>query len=67
MRLVARGTEQTVSTDTDFYAGTPKLTTLRALLTITAIHKHPVAFGDRHSAFHQSPMPSEPEPVYVSP
>ena len=31
VRLVARGFEQTLSSDTDFYAGTPKLTTLRAL------------------------------------
>ena len=38
VRLLARGFEQTVSSDTDFYAGTPKLTTLRALLTITATH-----------------------------
>ena len=38
VRLVARGFEQTVSSDTDVYAGTPKLTTLRALLTIAAIH-----------------------------
>ena len=37
-RLEARGYEQTVSSDTDFYAGTPKLKTLRALLTIAAIH-----------------------------
>ena len=36
--LVARGFEQTVSSDTDSNAGTPKLTTLRALLTIAAIH-----------------------------
>ena len=49
------------------FAGTPKLTTLRALLTIAALHGNPVAFGDCHSAFHQSPMPSEPEPVYVEP
>ena len=67
VRLVARGFEQTVSSDTDFYAGTPKLTTLRALLTIAAIHGNPVAFGDGHSAFHQSPMPIESEPVYVEP
>ena len=38
VRLVARGFEQKASSDTDFYAGTPKLTTLRALLTIAAIH-----------------------------
>ena len=44
--LVARGFEQTVSSDTDFYAGTPKLSTLRALLTIAAIHGNPVAFGE---------------------
>ena len=65
--LVARGFEQTVISDTDFYAGTPKLTTLRALLTIAAIHGNPVAFGDCHSACHQSPMPIESEPVYVEP
>ena len=66
-RLVARGFEQTVSSDTVFYAGTPKLTTLRAFLTIDALHGNPVAFGDCHSAFHQSPMPSESEPVNVEP
>ena len=44
LRLVARGFEQTVTSDTDFYARTPKLTTLRALLTIAAIHGNPVAF-----------------------
>ena len=33
VRLVARGFEQTVSSDTDFYAGTPKLSTLCALLS----------------------------------
>ena len=38
VRLVARGFEQMVSSDTDFYAGAPKLTTLRALLTIAAAH-----------------------------
>ena len=67
VRLEARGFEQTVSSGTDFYAGTPKLTTLRALLTIAAIHGNPVASGDSHSAFHQSPMPCESEPVYVEP
>ena len=67
VRLVAQGFEQTVSSDTDFHAETPKLTTLRALLTITAIHGNPVAFGDCHSLFHQAPMPSEPEAVYVEP
>ena len=67
VRLVARGLEQTVCSDADIYAGTPKLPTLRALLTIAAIHGNPVAFGDCHSAFHQSPMPIEPEPVYVEP
>ena len=55
------------SSDTDFRAGTPKLTTLLALLTIAALHVNPVAFGDCHSAFHQSPMPSDSEPVYVEP
>ena len=67
VRLVARGFEQTVSSDTDFHAGTPKLATLRALLTIAAIHGNPVASGDCHSAFHQSPMPIESELVYVEP
>ena len=67
VRLVARGLEQTVSSDTDFYAGTPKLTTLRALLTIAAIHGNPVAFGDCHSAFQQSPMPIESGPENVEP
>ena len=38
---------------------------IRDSLTIAAIHGNPVAFGDCHSAFHQSPMPSESEPVYV--
>ena len=50
-----------------FYAGTPKLTTLRGPLTIAALNGNPVAFGDCHSAFHQSPMASESEPVYVEP
>ena len=67
VRLVARGFEQTVSSDTGFYAGTPKLTTLRALLTIAAIHGNPVAFEDCHSALHQAPMPSDSEPVYAEP
>ena len=65
--LVARGFEQTKSSDTDFYAGTPELTTLRALLTIALIHGNPVAFGDCYSAFQQSLMPIESEPVYVEP
>ena len=67
MRIVARGFEQTVSPDADFSAGAPQLTMLRGLLTIASIHGHPVAFGDGHSAFHQSPMSSESEPVYVEP
>ena len=67
VRLVARGFEQTVSSSTDFFAGTPKLTTLRALLTVAAIQGNPVDFGDCHSALHQLPMPIEPEPVYVEP
>ena len=50
--LVARGFAQTVSSDADVYSGTPKLTTLRGLLTIAAIHGNAVAFGDWHSAFH---------------
>ena len=44
VRLVARGFEQTVTSDSDFYVGTPKLTTLRRLLTIAALHGNPVAF-----------------------
>ena len=32
-------------------------------LITAAIHENPVAFGDCHNAFHQSPMPSESEPV----
>ena len=44
-----------------------KLTTLRSPLTIAASHGHPNDFGDRHSAFHQSPMPCESEPVHVEP
>ena len=67
MGLVARGFEETVNSDADFFAGTPKLKTLRGLLTTAALHGNPLAFGDCHSAFHQSPMPSEPEPVYVEP
>ena len=67
VRLVARGFERTVSSDTNFYAEMPKLTTLRALLTIAAHHGNSVAFGDCHITFHQSPMPSESEPVYVEP
>ena len=67
VRLVARGFEQTVSSDTDFYVGTPKLTTLRALLAIAAIYGNSVGFGEYHRAFHQSPMPSDSEPVYVEP
>ena len=66
VRLLARRLEQTVNSDADFSAGTPKLTTLRGLLTIPAIHGNPVAFGDCHSAL-QSPMPIESEPVYVVP
>ena len=67
MRIVARGFEQTISSEADFYAGTPKLTTLRALLTIAAIHGNPFAFGDCHNAFHQSSMSSESEPMYAEP
>ena len=67
MRLVERGFEQTVNSDAFFFAGTPKLTTLRGLLTIAALDGNPVAIGDCHSAFHQSPMPSESEPVCVKP
>ena len=58
---------ETVSPDVDFYAGAPKLTTLRGLLTVAAIRGNPSAFGDCHSAFLQSPMPSESEPVCVGP
>ena len=65
MRLVARGFEQTVNSDADLFAGTPKVTTLRGLLTIDALHGSPVVFGDCHCASHQSPMPSESEPVFV--
>ena len=54
VRLLGRGFEQTVSSDTDFYGGKPQLTTVRALLTIAAIHGHAVAYGDCHSAFHHS-------------
>ena len=49
VRLVAREFEQTVSSDADFFAGTPKLTTLRGLLSIAALHRNPVAFEDCHS------------------
>ena len=65
VRIVARGFGQIVGPAADFYAGTPKLTTARRLLTIAAIHGNPVAFGDCHSAIRQSPMPSESEPEYV--
>ena len=57
VRLNARGFEQTVSSDTDFYAG----------LRLQQFTGKPVAFGDCHSAFRQSPMPIESEPVYVEP
>ena len=67
VRLVARGFEQTVSSDADFHAGTPMLTILRALLTMAAIHGNPVAFGDCHNTFHDSPTPSDADPVYVEP
>ena len=67
MRGVARGFEQSVNSDADFNAGTPKLTILRGLLTIAALHGNQVAFGYCHSAFHQSPMPGDSEPVYVEP
>ena len=67
VRLVARVFEQTVSSDTGFYAGTPTLTTLRAILTIAALHGNPVAFGECQSEFHQSPMLSDSQPVYLEP
>ena len=67
VRFVARGFEQTVNSDIDFFGGAPKLTTLSAFLTIAALHGNPVASGDCHSAFHQSHMPSDSEPVYVEP
>ena len=63
MRMAAGGYEQTASLDADFYAGTPKVTTLRGLLTNSAVHGNPVVVGDGRSACHQSPMPSESEPV----
>ena len=50
----------------DFYAGTSKLSTLRALFTTAAIDGNPVAFADCHSASHQSQMPSESAPTSVS-
>ena len=53
MRIVGRGFELTVSPDADFFAGTPKLTTLRGLSMIAVIHWNPVAFGDFHSINHQ--------------
>ena len=40
---------------------------LRALLTKAALHGNPVACVDCHSVFHQSPVPSDSEPVYVEP
>ena len=39
----------------DFYAETPKLTTLRALLTIAAIHGNPVAFTSHRRQVTQNP------------
>ena len=62
VRIVAGGFEQTFSPNTDFFAGTPKLTKLQSLLTLAAIHGNPVAFGDCQNAFHQSPVPSDSEP-----
>ena len=59
MRILARGFEQIDSLDAEFCAGAPKLTTLRGFLTIAAMHRNSVAFGDCHSAFHQSPMSGE--------
>ena len=40
MRMVARVFEQAVCLVADFYAGAPKLTTLRGLLTIAATQWH---------------------------
>ena len=66
MRVVARGFGQTVRPKVDFNAGAPKLTTLRGLLNVVAIHRNPaVAFGDCYNAFHQPPMLSDLEPVYA--
>ena len=63
MRLVARGFEQTVGPVAGFLQECQMLTTLRGLLTTAAFHGNPVTFGDCQSAFHQSPMPSESDPV----
>ena len=62
VKLVARGLEQTVSSETDFYAWNVKAHDFaRALLTIAAIR------GNCFSAYHQSPMPIESEPLFVEP
>ena len=65
MRVVARGFGRTVSPEADFYAGAPKLATLRGFLNVAATHGNPVAFGGCVNALHQSPMLSDSEPVYV--
>ena len=67
MRIVARGFEQWLSGDEDFFAGTHRLAALRTMLTVAAITGNPVAFGDCHAAFYQSPMPKDAPDVFVRP
>ena len=66
--LVARRFEQTVISDTDFYAGTPKTHDFaRTSRDSCNSRKYSYFWGLCHSAFHQSPTPSESEPVHVEP
>ena len=67
VRLVARGFEQTVSSDTMLLRWSAKAFDFARTLTIAAIHGNPVAVGDCYSAFHQSPMPIESEQAFVEP
>ena len=67
MLICSKRFQQTVSSDADFHVGNAELKMCRSLLTTAAIHGNIMAFGDCHSACHQSPMPSEAEPVYVEP
>ena len=52
VRHVARGFEQMVSSDEDFFTQERKAQDLVGSLTIAAIHENPVALGDCHSAGH---------------
>jgi hypothetical protein len=66
-RIVARGYEQKIEGDLDFYAGTPRPTTLRMLLTLAAAKGLSVAIGDCKNAFYQSDMPKNSPAVFVEP